>query len=94
MTYVDYEPAECQRSLRPQRRIGRIVDVAVNSFNGCNLPERLEHRRSTDIAGMQNHLYARKRRLYCRPHETVRIGNQPDDDFCHRRRMCLAARWL
>ena len=80
MAHVNRYAPERQHPLPRERRIVRIVDVPVDGLGRRNLRERLEHARSTDVAGVQNELDVGERRRDFRPHEAVGIGDEADDD--------------
>ena len=79
MTHVDGAPAAGQLDARLQAGIGRIVDVAIHRLDGSDLPQRAQHARAADIAGVQNQRHAVERGADLVAKQAMGVGDQTDD---------------
>ena len=84
VAHVDGDASDRYDAFTLQCGIVRIVDIAKDRLGGGDRRQRFKYGASADIARVENQLDARERLLDSRPHQTVRVGDQPHHDFLQR----------
>ncbi len=83
VAHMNREAANVQPAFSPQQRVSSIVDVAGYSFDGRNRGQLTKNVRAADVAGMDDQLDASQRVPQLRAEETVRVGDEADDERRH-----------
>jgi hypothetical protein len=82
MADMNRDAANRNHALPCQRRIVRIVDVAVHRFSRRDRSQRFEHGLAADIAGMEDQINVGEYRRNIGTYQPVRVRNEPDDGGC------------
>ncbi len=80
VAHVNRHPTDRERPFARQHGIVRIVNVAVHRVDRRDLRQRRQDARAANVARVKNVIDAVERRRDPRSHESVRIGNNADDD--------------